>query len=203
MTSTVTIIPTGSANTASVIAAFDRLGVASRRAETPGDVRDAGRVVLPGVGAFGAAIRRIDQQGLRAALTDRIANDRPTLAICLGLQLLAETSEESPDTAGLGIIEGAVTRLPEDVLVPHLGWNEVTPTYRDGTVTPGWAYFANSYRLASMPDGWSGARTDYGGGFVSALERGNVLACQFHPELSGRWGANLLRRWIDSTGGTS
>ncbi len=203
MTSTVTIIPTGSANTASVIAAFDRLGVASRRADTPGDVRDADRVVLPGVGAFGAAIRRIDQQGLRAALTDRIANDRPTLAICLGLQLLAETSEESPHTAGLGIIEGAVTRLPEDVLVPHLGWNEVTPTYRGGTVTPGWAYFANSYRLASMPDGWSGARTDYGGGFVSALERGNVLACQFHPELSGRWGANLLRRWIDSTGGTS
>lgn len=203
MTSTVTIIPTGSANTASVIAAFDRLGVASRRADTPGDVRDADRVVLPGVGAFGAAIRRIDQQGLRAALTDRIANDRPTLAICLGLQLLAETSEESPDTTGLGIIEGAVTRLPEDVLVPHLGWNEVTPTYRDGIVTPGWAYFANSYRLASMPDGWSGARTDYGSGFVSALERGNVLACQFHPELSGRWGANLLRRWIDRTGGTS
>ncbi len=203
MTSSVTIIATGSANTASVIAAFDRLGVSTRTAKTPADVRNADRVVLPGVGAFGPAMRRIDEQGMRDALVERITDDRPTLAICLGLQLLADGSEESPGTAGLGVVDGTVTRLPEDLVVPHLGWNEVTPVSDDGLLAPGWAYFANSYRLPSIPEGWSGAWTDYGSGFVSALERGNVLACQFHPELSGEWGARLLARWLECTGRAS
>ncbi|HEY6627517.1 MAG TPA: imidazole glycerol phosphate synthase subunit HisH, partial [Acidimicrobiia bacterium] len=158
-------------------------------------VDEAERVVLPGVGAFGPAIDRIDQLGMREAMTSRIENDQPTLAICLGMQLLCGASDESPDSVGLGVVQQSVTRFTGDVKVPQLGWNRVEPD-RSNWLEPGWAYFANSYMVPRLPEGWSGATTDYGGSFVSAMARGSVLACQFHPELSGAWGSNLLRRWV-------
>ncbi|HEY6629170.1 MAG TPA: imidazole glycerol phosphate synthase subunit HisH [Acidimicrobiia bacterium] len=189
------IVPTGTANTASVIAAFQRLDVEPVLAADSQMVDEADRVVLPGVGAFGPAIDRIDQLGMREAMTSRIENDQPTLAICLGMQLLCGASDESPDSVGLGVVQQSVTRFTGDVKVPQLGWNRVEP---DGSnwLEQGWAYFANSYMVPRLPEGWSGATTEYGGSFVSAMERGSVLACQFHPELSGVWGSNLLRRWV-------
>jgi len=189
------IVPTGTANTASVIAAFQRLDVEPVLAADSRMVDEAERVVLPGVGAFGPAIDRIDQLGMREAMTSRIENDQPTLAICLGMQLLCAASDESPDSVGLGVVQQSVTRFTGDVKVPQLGWNLVKP---DGSnwLEPGWAYFANSYMVPRLAEGWSGATTEYGGSFVSAMERGSVLACQFHPELSGAWGSNLLRRWV-------
>jgi imidazole glycerol phosphate synthase glutamine amidotransferase subunit len=191
----VAIVPTGTANTASVIAAFRRLDVEPVLADDPGTVRGADFVVLPGVGAFGAAIDRIDQLGIRDSLTSRLRDGQPTLAICLGMQLLCTSSEESPDSIGLGIVPQTVTRFSGDLKVPQLGWNRVQPQGSDW-LEPGWAYFANSYMVPELPEGWSGAATDYAGNFVSAMERGAVLACQFHPELSGVWGSNLLQRWL-------
>jgi imidazole glycerol phosphate synthase glutamine amidotransferase subunit len=191
----VVIVPTGTANTASVIAAFERLDVEPVLAKDPGTVEAADRVVLPGVGAFGAAINRIDQLGMREALTVRLRGGQPTLAICLGMQLLCSSSEESPDAVGLGIVPQTVTRFSGDFKVPQLGWNRVEPDGSDW-LEPGWAYFANSYMVPRLPEGWSGATTDYAGSFVSAMARGPVLACQFHPELSGAWGSNLLGRWL-------
>jgi imidazole glycerol-phosphate synthase subunit HisH len=191
----VVVIPTGTANTASVIAAFRRLDAEPILAADPEAVEEADRVVLPGVGAFAPAINRIDQLGMRDVLTTRIEEGRPTLAICLGMQLLCTSSEENPDSRGLGIVPGTVTRFAPDLRVPQLGWNMVQPD--DVTsLEAGWAYFANSYKVPSLPEGWSGATTDYGDSFVSAMERGAVLACQFHPELSGAWGSSLLRRWL-------
>jgi len=203
MSTDVAIVPTGTANTASVNAAFRRLGANPRPAVTPEDIREASRLVVPGVGTFGAAMERIDQQELRESLVDRLERGRPTLAICLGMQLLAEKSDESPHVPGLGVVPERVTRLPQDLTVPQLGWNRVVPDVASRFLDPGWAYFANSYKLDDVPDGWTGAQTEYGGEFVSAIERGDVLACQFHPELSGTWGADLLRRWFDSAGGRS
>jgi imidazole glycerol phosphate synthase glutamine amidotransferase subunit len=191
----VVIVPTGTANTASVIAAFQRLDVEPLVAADSQMVDEAERVVLPGVGAFGPAIDRIDQLGMREAMTSRIENDQPTLAICLGMQLLCSASDESPDSVGLGVVQQSVTRFTGDVKVPQLGWNRVEPD-SSTWLEPGWAYFANSYMVPRLPEGWSGAITEYGGGFVSAMERGSVLACQFHPELSGAWGSDLLRRWV-------
>jgi imidazole glycerol phosphate synthase glutamine amidotransferase subunit len=194
----VVVIPTGTANTASVIAAFKRLDAEPVLAADPQAVEGAERVVLPGVGAFAPAIDRIDQLGMRDALTSRIQGGQPTLAICLGMQLLCTSSEESPDSIGLGIVPEIVTRFTAELRVPQLGWNMVEP---DGSTSlePGWAYFANSYKVPRLPEDWAGATTDYGGSFVSAMERGAVLACQFHPELSGAWGSNLLRRWLWKT----
>jgi imidazole glycerol phosphate synthase glutamine amidotransferase subunit len=193
------MVPTGTANVASVSAAFARLGADLVTAAGPGHVADAAGVVLPGVGAFGAAMARVDALGLRPALRARIEQGKPTLVVCVGMQLLCRDSEESPGADGLGTIDLTVARFDGPIRVPQLGWNRVEPGPGSRFLQPGWAYFANSYRMSQIPEGWEGATTDYGGRFVSALERGNILACQFHPELSGSWGASLLGRWLETT----
>lgn len=194
----IALVPTGTANTASVVAAFNRLGATVTEVGDVAGVGSADLLVLPGVGAFGAAMGQVDALGLRQALADRVAADRPTLAICVGMQLLSRDSDESPDAAGLGVVDATVGRFGESMRVPQLGWNQVEPDPGSRFLEPGWGYFANSFRLETLPEGWIGATTDYGGRFVSAMERGTVLACQFHPELSGPWGARLLGRWLES-----
>jgi imidazole glycerol phosphate synthase glutamine amidotransferase subunit len=189
------VVPTGTANTASVLAAFKRLGARPRIGADPREIERAPFVVLPGVGAFGAAARRLDELQLRDVLCRRMEAGAPTLAICLGLHLLCAESEESPGVPGLGLVPATVRRFPIGLRVPQLGWNRVDPIGGD-LIEAGHAYFANSFRLQELPAGWSGAVTEYGSSFVSALERGAVLACQFHPELSGAFGARLLARWM-------
>lgn len=191
------VVPTGTANTASVLAAFRRLGASPAVAGTADDVDTADRVVLPGVGSFGAAMEEVDRIGMRQTLASRIDEGRPTLAVCVGMQLLAKASEESEGVSGLGVIDQEVGRFEDGVRIPQLGWNKVSPGAGCRFVEDGWAYFANSFRISRVPDGWSAATTDHGGEFVSALERGDVLACQFHPELSGSWGSSVLARWLD------
>ena len=113
------------------------------------------------------------------------------------MQLLGSSSEESPGVEGLGIIEGQITRFSDGVQVPQLGWNNVVPdpSCSDTVYPAGEAYFANSFRLLDPPKGWNFATTDYDGQFVSSIWRGKTLACQFHPELSGDWGQQLLKDW--------
>jgi imidazole glycerol phosphate synthase glutamine amidotransferase subunit len=184
------------ANTASVLAGLTRAGATPRLGADPEEVRRAERVVLPGVGAFAAAMQALGERGLVEPLRERLRQGRPTLGICLGLQILCEASEESPGVAGLGVAPGAVGRFPGGVRVPQLGWNRVVPDCPSRFLVPGFAYFANSYRLVEPPPGWIAAFTDHGGPFVAAMEKGDVLACQFHPELSGAWGLELLRSWL-------
>jgi imidazole glycerol-phosphate synthase subunit HisH len=192
----VIVVRTGTANLASVLAGLRRAGADPAVSEDIVDIRAAAWLVLPGVGAFGPAMERLAEHNLVAALAERVRAGRPTLAVCLGLQLLAESSAESPGVAGLGILPAPVTRFPDTVRVPQLGWNEVHADSAAVLQTTGYAYFANSYRLVEPPMGWTAAFAEHGGRFVAALERGAVLACQFHPELSGQWGLNLLRRWL-------
>ncbi len=194
--SEVVVIRTGTANLASVMAALGRCGAQARISAEPRDVDEADRLVLPGVGSFGAAMQTLRAGGLVEPLRRRVAAGRPTLAICLGMQLLAEGSEESLGVSGLGVIRGRARRLPASVRVPQLGWNAVEAEPGCGTLSSGYAYYANSYRLMEPPQGWRVATTDYGGRFVGAIERGAVVACQFHPELSGAWGRGLIERWL-------
>lgn len=195
----IAIINTGVANIRSLQSAFDRLGQQSTLTDDADEIENATHVVLPGVGAFAAATQSLDRLSIRDAITRRIEiRDSPTLCICLGMQLLCETSEESESAIGLGVLPLRIERFDNDVQVPQLGWNEVCPQ-SDGPLVRGEAYFANSYRLVEPPQGWGYAETDYGGKFISSVWRGRTLACQFHPELSGKWGAQLLTRWIEGT----
>ena len=196
-----TILNTGAANLASVVAAFDRLGLEVVITDKAMAIRHAGRVVLPGVGACAPVAAQIAGSGLADAIRSRIENDRPTLAICLGLQLLADGSEEGDGVEGLGVLPIRASRFPDTVVVPQLGWNTVEAAPGAQLLTDGAAYFANSYRLTEPAPGWTTAWSDHGGPFVAAVERGSVLACQFHPELSGAWGQDLLKRWLVSGGG--
>lgn len=193
----VVIVRTGTANLASVLAGFVRAGAAPRVSADPDLVALADHVVLPGVGAFGAARHELDAHGLADALAARILAGRPLFAICLGLQLFATASEETPGVAGLGVIDATVRRLSGDIRVPQLGWNRVEPGPGCRYLAAGFAYFANSYALEQTPRGWCGATFDYGARLVAALERGPVVGCQFHPELSGAWGSNLMKAWLE------
>jgi imidazole glycerol phosphate synthase glutamine amidotransferase subunit len=190
------IVRTGTANLASVRAGLSRVGAQAEVSDDPTRVEAADHVVLPGVGAFAAAMDVLRQKDMIPVLKERIDADRSTLAICLGLQLLGTGSEESPDTEGLGVVSQVASRFAGTVRVPQLGWNRVIPSPEARLLESGWAYFANSYRWTAAPTGWESARSDHGGPFVAAVERGPVLACQFHPELSGAWGQALLRRWL-------
>lgn len=194
------IIRTGTANLASVCAAFARCGVDSLISDDPDRVAGSPLAVLPGVGAFGAAMTSLRATGLDEAVRDRFRRGRPLLAICLGMQLLCDASDESPGVAGLGLARGRITRFNPRVRVPQMGWNTIEPDPDATLMSPGWMYFANSFHLEGPPPGWACARTDHGGLFVSAMQLGPVLACQFHPELSGAAGLTLIRRWVASAG---
>ncbi|MCB9680102.1 MAG: imidazole glycerol phosphate synthase subunit HisH [Alphaproteobacteria bacterium] len=193
----VAVIRTGVANLASVMAGLRRAGATPELTDDPAAVAAAPAAFLPGVGAFGAGMAGLRSAAIDRVLVDRIAAHRPVMAICLGLQMLARASEESAGVDGLGVFDATVTRFRGDVRIPQFGWNRVAPTADSALVQPGYAYFANAFKLDALPEGWAGAMGDHGGPFVAAVERGPVLACQFHPELSGDWGQALLRRWLE------
>jgi imidazole glycerol phosphate synthase glutamine amidotransferase subunit len=190
------IVDSGVANLASITGAFRRLGAAAQVTADPASVRRARRIVLPGVGAFGPGMTALTTSGLDEAIRDAASAGTPLLGVCLGMQLLCEASEEAPGTRGLGIITGTCRLLPSDVRIPHLGWNSVTAAPGARSVSSGVAAFAHSYALRESPQEWTAAWTTHGVHFVAALERGPMLACQFHPELSGGYGAALLDRWL-------
>ncbi len=192
----IAIIDTGVANIRSLQAAFDRLQAPWELTTEGNQISGASHVLLPGVGAFASAMETIERLKIRSAIVDRVHSGKPTLCICLGMQLLASASEEAPGVPGLGVIEGTIERFPNTQFVPQLGWNEVTPK-TSTFFESGQAYFANSFCLRQPPDGWGYATTDYGGPFISSIWKGNVVACQFHPELSGDWGNELLQHWLE------
>lgn len=201
MVSAVYVVRTGTANLASVVAALARLHVEARITTNASDIAAATHVIVPGVGAFAAGMQGLREHHLEAALQQRLRNKRrATLGICLGMQLFCESSDEAPDVAGLGVVPAAVQRFPGTprLRVPQLGWNAVQPAPECRFVQPGFAYFAHSYRLATAPIGWHAAYATHGEEFVAALESASTLLCQFHPELSGAYGLDLLRRWLEA-----
>ena len=203
----VAIVDTAVANIASMRAAWRRLGFGSQLVADAEQVASVERLILPGVGAFAAGMDRLENLKLVSALRERIELNRPTLVVCLGFQLLCEYSEECPGCSGIGVLPVTARRFPADLPVPQLGWNQVEPRSPLRSQSPaepayfsgGQAYFANSFCIEQLPAEWATAQTLYGQHFVSAAWRGRVLACQFHPELSGPWGMQLLKNWATDT----
>lgn len=197
MAETVALIDYGAGNLHSVHNALKAAG-ASRIEITadPETVRSADRIVLPGVGAFGAAMRALRAApGLVKALEDAVlVQARPFLGVCVGMQLMARTGEEHGETAGLGWLPGTVRAIPAGaVKVPHMGWNDVTPTRPHPLIEAGEAYFLHSY--AYEGEGVL-ATTDHGGSVVAAIGRDTMIGVQFHPEKSQRYGLALLERFL-------
>ncbi|HVL80904.1 MAG TPA: imidazole glycerol phosphate synthase subunit HisH, partial [Actinomycetota bacterium] len=177
------VVDYGLGNLPSVTKALERAGADVALLETPDALHDELRaVVLPGVGHFGAGARNLRETGFDAALKDWVDADRPLLAICVGLQLLFERSEEDPDERGLAVVPGTVRRLRAPK-VPHMGWNDLS--VREGArvlsaVEPGEkAYFVHSFHVCPEPDHVA-ATTTYGETFCSAIERGSLVGVQFH-----------------------
>jgi imidazole glycerol-phosphate synthase subunit HisH len=194
---TVALVDYGAGNLHSVHNALKAAG-ATRIAITadPVSIRDADRVVLPGVGAFGAAMRALEgAPGVIDALEETVlAKGRPFLGVCVGMQLMAAHGEEHGTTAGLGWLDGCVRAIPAgDVRVPHMGWNDVRPVAPHPLIEAGEAYFLHSFAY----DGAGVlAETDHGGPVVAAIGRDNLVGVQFHPEKSQRYGLALLERFL-------
>lgn len=191
-----TIVDYGMGNLRNVRRAIEHAGAAVRVTSSADDVRSAEALVLPGVGAFGEAVRRIDRLGLREAIVAHVTAGKPLLGICLGMQLLFDASDESPDAAGLGIIAGRVRKLPVGVKVPHIGWNDVVPVVPNPFLEfPGVYYFVHSYAADPVPG--TIAVAEHGRGFCAAVRRGNVVGVQFHPEKSQAAGLSLCRKFLE------
>lgn len=192
----IAIVDYGMGNLRNVQRAIEHAGAAGGVTSSVHDVRAAGFLVLPGVGAFGEAVRRIDHAGLREPIVAHVRAGKPLLGICLGMQLLFDASDESPGAEGLGIIAGRVRSLPDRVKVPHIGWNDVVPsTSNPALVETGVYYFVHSYAAEPVPE--TIAVTEYGGPFCAAVRKGNVLGVQFHPEKSQEAGLALLKRCLE------
>lgn len=196
----VLVVKTGVANVASMLAGLRRAGATPVLVETGDRLLEAPRVVVPGVGAFGTAMKALHGMKLADVLVERITKRLPTMTVCLGLQILGHASEESPGVAGLGVVDASATRFTGDIRVPQLGWNYVRADNDTRFLRDGYVYFANSYRWTDVRGEWLCARGEYAGSFVGAVESGGVLACQFHPELSGQYGHELMVRWLENGG---
>jgi glutamine amidotransferase len=200
----VAIVDYGMCNLDSVRRAFEECSSAPFVTDEPTDLAAADVIVLPGVGAFPDAMANLRDRALDKALDDEVLGNRvPFLGICLGMQLLATTGHEGGETPGLGWIDADVCRLrptPEDPRVPHMGWNEVVPARESPLFASmpraGDFYFVHSYHVECHDDTDVVATTPYCGGFVSAIQRENILAVQFHPEKSQERGFEVLRGFL-------
>ena len=200
----VALIDYGAGNLRSVANALRELGVQPVIAASPDALTDATHLVLPGVGSFGDCMAELERRGLLGAIREWVAAGKPYLGICLGYQILFDSSEETPGVSGLGIVAGTVRRFQQTpgLKIPHMGWNSVVPRKPD---TGNWAglgaepYFYYVHSYFPVPDDGSviAAETTYGAdNFAAAIELPNLLACQFHPEKSQDAGLRLIRNFL-------
>ena len=195
----VTLIDYGAGNVPSVERALRRLGAQVETTNLAEKIAAARCLVLPGVGHCAALIAALDAHSLREPLIEAVDKGAAFLGICLGLQALYESSEEAPTLKGLGLLPGRVTRLPENVKLPHMGWNTLrtvrTTRVLDSIPADAYFYFAHSFAAPALGEE-SAAVSEHGREFIAVLEKENVCAVQFHPEKSGAAGAQVLRNFL-------
>ena len=207
----IVIVDYGMGNLRSVSKALESLGASVRVSSDPRDVAHAAKLILPGVGAFPAAMRELTARGLTDPLKASVAKGIPYLGICLGLQLLFESSEEGGGAAGLGVLPGVVKRFAchSTLKIPHMGWNQIvrhqTLDSRQQAECPllagiadgSFTYFVHSYYVEPTQRSLIALEADYGGPFAAMVWRGNLFATQFHPEKSQAIGLQFLKNFLD------
>ncbi|MDP8908098.1 MAG: imidazole glycerol phosphate synthase subunit HisH [Chloroflexota bacterium] len=191
----IAIIDYGAGNLRSIRRAIEAGGGVVEITADPQRVRGAERVVLPGVGAAGAAMERLVATGMDRAVRETAADGTPLLGLCLGMQLLFDYQEEG-DTHGLNLLGGKVRSLPAGRKVPHMGWNRVQATSASSFNASGYYYFVHSFVVRPERQSDVAATTDYGLTFPSVIIRDNIWGTQFHPEKSGEAGLSLIRAWL-------
>ncbi|MEM0896340.1 MAG: imidazole glycerol phosphate synthase subunit HisH [Verrucomicrobiota bacterium] len=197
------VIDYGAGNLRSVCNALEVLGALHKVIRAPEDATGISSLIFPGVGAFGDSMKNIRAQGLDGFIVDWVAADKPFLAICIGYQVLFESSEESPEEPGLGIFRGKVRRFPSlpGLKVPHMGWNSLElldpgdPAWKGFPKKP-YVYFVHSFFPEPEDDSLVAVRCDYGLNFAAAIRRGNLTATQFHPEKSQSLGLKLIENFF-------
>lgn len=197
----IAIIDYGMGNLRSVQKGFEKVGVKAEITRDADKIVGAKGVVLPGVGAFGKCMENLTKYGLIDVIKTVVKEDRPFLGICLGLQLLFEESEEFGPVKGLGILHGKVVKFNESLglKIPQMGWNTIEKV-SDGPILRGissgeFVYFVHSYYAVPSSKENVATKTTYGVEFASSVQRGNLFACQFHPEKSGKVGLKILENF--------
>ena len=190
-------------NIKSVEKALQKLGADVAITKDPQEILSAEKVILPGVGAFGDAMNNLKKYGLDEVIRQVVAKGTPFLGICLGLQLLFERSDESPEAVGLGILKGEILRIPdaEGLKIPHMGWNSLH-LQNNGRLFKGlkendYVYFVHSYYLKAEEEEIVKATTNYSVNIHASVEKDNVFACQFHPEKSSDVGLQILKNFVE------
>jgi glutamine amidotransferase len=203
----ITIVDYGMGNLCSVQKSLEKIGASTRITSDPKEIAQAQALVLPGVGAFGAVIKNLKKYRLIDVLKQKITEKTPFLGICLGLQVLFEKSEESPEVPGLGIFKGTVRHFyssgsfpRKKLTIPHMGWNQVSlkkvSAFFQAVPENTYFYFVHSFYVAPEDKKLVLGTTKHGISFISAIEHENIIATQFHPEKSGDWGLTLLKNFV-------
>lgn len=201
----VAIIDYDAGNIKSVEKAVTLLGQDAVLTRNREEILSADHVILPGVGAFGDAMEKLHRYGLVAVIREAVEKRIPFLGICLGLQLMFESSEEAPDVEGLGLLPGRIVRIPEaeGLKIPHIGWNSLTFPNQgrlfQGIAEGAYVYFVHSYYLKADDPQIVKAVTEYGTTIHASVERDNLFACQFHPEKSSETGLKILQNFLHIT----
>jgi glutamine amidotransferase len=194
-----TCIDYGAGNLRSIVNGFRRVGVKVELAGKPGVLEDASGIILPGVGSFGDAMRKL--KAFKPVLVDAVSGGTPFLGVCLGIQVVFESSGESPGVDGLGLLEGSCKKFTGSLKVPHMGWNSVkivgeTPLL-EGVLDESFFYFVHSYRVVPNSRDVIAGETEYGTTFPSIVSTKNIHATQFHPEKSGENGLQILKNFAE------
>ena len=198
----VAIIDYDAGNIKSVEKAIQFLGEEAIITRDPEEILGASSVILPGVGAFGDAMEKLHKYNLVSVIQEVVKKQIPFLGICLGLQLLFEKSDESPGVEGLGILQGEIKRIPDkgELKIPHIGWNSLkypnSGRLYQGILEDSYVYFVHSYYLEAKEEDIVVATTEYGTNIHASVEKGNVFACQFHPEKSSSVGLKILENFL-------
>ncbi len=204
----IAIIDYDAGNIKSVEKALIALGEQVKVTRNPEEILGADGVILPGVGAFGDAMERLESYGLVETIALVTERRIPLLGICLGLQLMFESSEESPGVKGLGLLPGRIVRIPDDggLKVPHIGWNNLKFPNRgrlfQDLPEDSYVYFVHSYYLQAQEEAIVTATTQYGALIHASVEKDNIFACQFHPEKSSGVGRKILQNFVSVVNGT-
>lgn len=202
----ISVLDYDAGNIRSVEKALTYLGEESIITRDPDTILHSDGVILPGVGSFGDAMGKLHDYGLVEVIREVVEREIPFLGICLGLQLMFESSEESPGVEGLHLLDGQILRIPDapGLKIPHIGWNDLSFP-RQGTLFQGmtgnpYVYFVHSYYLKATDPSIVTATTSYGGTTIHAsVQKGRIFACQFHPEKSSKVGMQILKNFIDCT----